>query len=98
MKRQAPRVVYVGRAACAAEAVPCSSCYALIGAPCTWNRHTGEIPHRARLDFAEALGLRDVATAPLLDQNPAASSPPRQTRPGAAAVAPGALSIADGAP
>ena len=30
-------------------------------------------------------------------KNPAGETPPRQPRPGAAAVAPGALSIADGA-
>jgi hypothetical protein len=65
MKRPATRVVYVGRAQHAWAAVPCSSCYAAIGEPCTWNRHTGNVPHACRVGLAEAIGLRDVQSAPL---------------------------------
>jgi hypothetical protein len=66
MKRPSPSIVYVGSADCAAHAVFCLSCYAAIGTPCVPNRHTGAVPHQARRELAEAIGLRDAAPAPLL--------------------------------
>jgi hypothetical protein len=66
MARRPQNVVYVGSARTAAEAFPCSSCYADIGKPRSWNRHTGPIPHQCRIDLADAIGLRDSAPAPLL--------------------------------
>lgn len=66
-KQSEARVVYVGKATAAHMAVFCTSCYAAIGTPCVPSRHTGAVPHAARRDLAEAIGLRDVAPAPLLE-------------------------------
>jgi len=67
-RRRRPAVVYVGRAPTAALAFPCSSCYAEIGQPCNpeWLRGM-PVPHQCRVDMAEAIGLVDVADAPLFD-------------------------------
>ena len=70
MKRRAPAVVYVGRARCAAEAFPCSSCYAEVAEPCRPMAHMRPGTHQCRIDLAEAIGLRDVAAVPLLEPAP----------------------------
>ena len=62
-------VVYTGRAQHSWAAFPCSSCHAGICEPCVPNLHTGPVPHRCRIDLAEAIGLRDVADAPLLESH-----------------------------
>jgi hypothetical protein len=67
MTRPSPRVVYIGGADCAAHAAPCSSCNADIGEACIPNRHTGPVPHQCRVDFAEAIGLRDISASPLFE-------------------------------
>jgi len=69
MMRSSPRVVYTGRAQHAWAAVVCSSCGAGIGHPCVWNRHTGPVPHAVRRNLADAIGLRDMQEAPLLEMS-----------------------------
>ncbi|MDB5243781.1 MAG: hypothetical protein JWP57_4407 [Spirosoma sp.] len=53
------RVVWVGRVARAALAVPCPTCNAELGAECELTPHR-PAPHRARDEFAHTFGFRDV--------------------------------------
>ena len=53
------RVIWTGRVASAALAVPCTLCGATIGEAC--NDAPFPLPHRERDVRAEAFGFRDVA-------------------------------------
>jgi hypothetical protein len=60
-------VRWIGRARCAALAVPCpyTLCTATIGDPCHAYADPKQLcePHRERRDYAHLLGFRDVAPA-----------------------------------
>jgi hypothetical protein len=60
------------RWASAALAVPCGTCGATIGRPCTASYACGEpiTDHPSRADFAREFGFVLVADAPLLEVQP----------------------------
>jgi hypothetical protein len=68
MTRPSPHIVYVGKANCAAEAVPCFNCRVAIGTACINGINPGK-PHRIRVELAEAIGLVDVQPAPVFDDD-----------------------------